>query len=183
MDEFLIENLSSYDPKSNAIKCKKPFFGHFLKLANLLTTDKFNSDSDLMKHLGKNQEWQEFIVSNLRKINEIHDIELGGHNPKKQKNFPKPADKKEEIDDFDMLFIDNKKTNEKHSAMFENNYQEADLQDELTYSDLQNDLVNLEGNGNFYLKYQPEEEENLLDECQFDLISEQMSSLNIKNDV
>jgi len=136
-----------------------------------------------MKYLCKNEEWQEFVSSHLRKINDIYETELGGHNPKKQKYPAKSIDQKEEIDDFDMLFIDNKKVNEKHNEIFDNynTTKETDFQDGFTYNDLQNDLINFEGTSNLPIKYQPEEG-NLLD-SQFDFISEQMSSLNFKNDV
>lgn len=180
MVDFLIENLAHYDPKSNNSKCKKPFLGYLVKLANILISDKYNSNCELMKYLGKNEEWQEFAKSQLARINEISQSDLGGHNPHKQSFPPKKFEQKDELDDFDMLFIEHRKLNENSEHNFSYSPKNQANQDEFTFNDLQNDLVNLEG-GIFSLKYQPEDED-LLDH-QFDYLSDQISALNFSDEL
>ena len=148
-----MENLTSYDPKCKINKCERTYFGHLMNLANLLNYDKFNADQDINKYLRKNGDWQEFISSKVNKVNEVYDYELGGCNPKKLKktnNFSN-FNQKEEMDDFDLLFVDhcnNKKINERNE--FELNHENE--------QNFNNNLVNSEDSPDLFMKYEPEED-------------------------
>jgi len=172
--EFLIENLTFFDPKSKMNKNEKSYIGHLVNLANLLNYDgKFNgSIFDLVKYLTKNEEWQDFITLKLSKINEICECELGGFNPRKQKKANPYLAQKEEIDDFDLLFIENQKTNEKESfQIYENELNEI--------SEPQNNNINNEEIQNFFMKYEEEKQEKTDIEEEYNLMVQKISSMNL----
>lgn len=173
--EFLIENLISFDPKEKTIKFQKTYVGHLINLANLLNDPKLESNTDLTKFLSENEEWQEFISTKLIIINQIHNSDLGGHNPRKPSKLHYQQEK-EELDDFDLLFIDNNRANNQ-----ENSYDAHDKYgiEEYQFDEPDYEIENHDDIPDFLMKYEPEVEENLLNE-QFDFVGAQISGITSK---